>query len=237
MYRSTVNGKGGAEVLRDLMAERGPYLDPVPVDPEVIAHYETRLPPLLLDLWENYGLGGFAEGRIRFILPSEYDEALQTLFRGDPDFGADCHAIAIGPFGDLMVWSERYQLLFIGLPLQMVDAPFRTHPLPGDQADVIVLNYVLKADPLVFDTADDDGEPMFARALAALGPLKRGEIYGTVPAVSVGEPLAVDRLQKVIATEWLVERFSGGVFTLVDLSSRRVNIRKIGGPILLEDEP
>lgn len=228
MYRSIINGQSSELHLARLLAERGPLQDPLPADPVTLAAYEGRLPDILLDFWENHGFGALAGGLIRIIHPQQYAAAVAKLFEGDPDFAGDCHAIALGPFGDMMLWSARHQLVFVSLPLSMVDAPLRFRPAPRDQDDLIVLTHVLNAAPAVFDTADDAGAPMFARAREALGPLGPDEVYGTVPAVTYGEALAVEALQRVEAGEWLVERFSGYVYSLNDLQAGQFNLRDIG---------
>ena len=228
MFRSTIDGESSQGILARIIADRGPLLGRRQVPPSVLAEYETILPPILLDFWENHGLGGLSEGRIRFVLPPDYAGAVARLFAGDPDFAQGCHAIAIGPFGEMMIWSQRHKLIFVGLPLATVDAPFLNRDMTREQADRIVLDYVLRADPAVFDTTDDTGEPMFQRARAALGPLNDGEIYGTVPALTYDEPVSVDALHRVIANDWLSEKFSGTTFQLVDIARQQFNIRPIG---------
>lgn len=228
VYRAKIDGQSSEIILADLLASHGPLLNRAEVPAAVVAQYEGLLPAIVLDFWEHCGVGAFAGGRIRFVLPAHYAQAVAALFAGDPDFGDGCHAVALGPFGDLMIWSERHHLLFVGLPLAMVDAPFLNQRIAEEQIDRIALDYLFKANPAIFDTADDDGEPMFQRAEAALGPLGAGEIYGTVPPMTFDEPIAVETLHRVVADDWLAEKFAGTEFQLADVAKREFNIRPIG---------
>ncbi len=227
-YRSKIDGQSSEIALTKLTKKRGPLKNSHQVPVSIINEYEGRLPNILLDYWQYYGIGEFGDGRARFVVTKFYANVVEWLFRGDPDFSGDCHVIVLGAFGDMMIWSERYQLIFVTLPLAIVDAHFRSNPLPADQVDRFVLNYVLNVDQAVFDTLDDTGKPMFERSLTLLGPLQPSEIYGTVPALTFEEPLDVDMLAKVDAQEWLIEKMAGTKFSLADLEAGRLDIRQIG---------
>lgn len=227
-YRSIINGQSSEYELAKIIEERGPLEDRHEVPAHIIESYEGKVPGILLDFWENYGIGSIGDGRARFVIPRSYANVLEWLFRGDQDFSGDCHVIAMGAFGDMLLWSERYGLVFVTLPLAMVDAPFHFNPIPKDQVDQVVFDYVIRVNPEIFDTTDDDGEVMYERARANLGPLQPYEIYGTVPAIAFDEPLEVDRLARVEAEDWLIEKFTGTKFSLVDLNAERLDIRLIG---------
>ncbi|TWI36041.1 GAD-like domain-containing protein [Paracoccus sulfuroxidans] len=230
IYRSKINGESPASVFEALLDQRGPLLNHMPVSDDVLARYEGRLPDLLLDFWQAHGVGDLAGGLLRLTVPDAFAGALAVLFRGDPDFEHDSHVIAYGPFGDLLIWHERHWLLFCGMTLAFVDAPFLFHPARDKTADQLVLEQVLGIDLAVLDLHDEADMPLFRRALTKLGRLAPGQIYGLQPPVSVGLPVELSRLEVTLAEEWLVQRFTGWTYTLTDFQARRLSIRDIGGP-------
>jgi hypothetical protein len=44
---------------------------------------------------------------------------------------------------------------------------------------------------------DDEGEGLFERALAQLGPLSKDELYGFEPALVLGGPCRIENLRKL----------------------------------------
>ena len=229
--------------LARLLAERGP-LDPVqPVPPGIVTAYEGRVPGILLDLWEDRGVGDLLGGRIKLCVPTELSGAVEYLFRGDPDFGAppaagpdaprratDVHAIAHGPFGELLLWSERHGLVQLMVRLGLVEASFLHRPATAPRPDAAILDFVLGADPAVFDLADEDGVPMFDRARSAYGPRGRLEIYAPgIAQGGMGTPPRVETLIPAPYRPWLEGRIVASVWRLSDLATGRMNIRRIGG--------
>lgn len=230
IYRSKINGESPGPLFQALLEQRGPLANHSPVPDEVLARYERRLPDLLLDFWQTHGVGDLAGGLLRLTVPDAFAGALAVLFRGDPDFEQDSHVIAYGPFGDLLIWHERHWLLFCGMTLAFVDAPFLFHPPRDKTADQLVLEQVLGVDPAVLDLHDEADMPLFRRALTKLGRLPLGHIYGLQPPASVGLPVELSRLHITPAEDWLVQRFSSWTYTLTDFQARRLSIRDIGGP-------
>jgi hypothetical protein len=52
-------------------------------------------------------------------------------------------------------------------------------------------------EPKANDLKDANRAPLFARALAALGPLAEDEMYGFEPALAVGGVMTLEHLRKV----------------------------------------
>lgn len=237
-YRSEIDGQSGQAFITRLMAENGPLTQVQRVQPEVIAAYEGKLPPILLDVWDNYGVGDLAEGRLRLCLPGAFADTLSMLFANDPDLAIGSHVIAYGPFGDLFIWNERHHLVFVGMALSIVDAPFLFHSTRKMPVDRLILDYVLASPHKGLDVADDAGAPMLDRAKEQYGPLKSLQIYGMQPPVPFGEAIAVQNHAIAPAGDWMIEKVNGTDFMLVDVSTKRFGVRPIGQlPAIATDEP
>ena len=232
-----------AELAR-LLAERGPLDSARAVPREVVVAHEGRVPGILLDLWEDHGVGDLAGGRIKLCVPTELDGAVAHLFGGDPNFGpspvgagtetgaggaTDVHAIAHGPFGSLILWSERHGLVLVDMRLGMVEAPFLFRPGTAPPPDAAILGMVLSADPAFLDLTDASGAMMFERAVAAHGRLGRMRIYA--PGAAEGgaaKPPTVEGLIPVPYRDWLEDRVVSKVWRLSDLATGRTDVRRIG---------
>lgn len=215
-YLSVIDGVSGKVFLDQLIAERGPMQDARRVPETVAAAFVGRIPDIIIDLWRARGVGNLAGGRLRLCLPSDFTDVTGRLFDRDPDFAGDCHVIAHGPFGDLLIWSERHWLVHVGMLLGIVDAPMLFRPEDKVAADKVALQFILNANAALFDTADAAGEPMFDRAQAALGRLKRGQIYGLFPLPFNLDAPGIDALQIVPADEYLDAKLQMATFSLWD---------------------
>lgn len=227
-YLSTIDGISGEVFLDELIAERGPLVDRREMPDERIVALTGKVPNLMIDLWRAHGLGHLLDGLIRLCDPAMFADLLPQLFKGDPDFSGDCHVLAFSPFGDLFFWSERHWLGVVSLPLSYVDAPFLHDPGLKTQASKVVFDILLNGDPRLFDTADANGEPMFAAARKVQGPLDWHEVYGAMPLPLDAAELSVDRLRVAPAVAYLEAKFSVTDFALNDMAGQRFNIRFFG---------
>ncbi|MFD1796555.1 hypothetical protein FQV27_13525 [Paracoccus aurantiacus] len=194
-----------------------------------IARWSGRLPPLLLDIWRRYGLVRLAGRRLRLIEPSRYAPLMAYIFHGDPDFEGDTHAIALGDFGGLALWSERHGFAFLNPQLASVEAPFllATDPPPSDAQIADMLIAMPEAAIEAFDPA---GEPLHARLLARLGRLDHDDIYAATPAPSqLGGTPEPDYIV-ADALEWLEAVYTEMNVMLVDMSRNPIELRMIGQP-------
>ncbi len=227
--------------LARLLVERGPIASVQAVPPEIVMAHEGHVPGIILDLWENHGVGDLLGGRIKLCVPTELEGAVEHLFRSDPDFGpppgpnvsrraTDVHAIAHGAFGDLVLWSERHGPVLVNVRLGLVEAPFLFRPETAPRPDVAIMRLVLGADPAFLDAADADGAPMFDRAVAAYGPLARLRIYAIgVAQGGAAMPPSIETLIPAPYRKWLKDRVVSKVWKLSDIAKGRLNIRRIGG--------
>lgn len=227
-YLSKIDGQSGRVVLDRVIDEHGPLASPEQVPETTLATLTGRVPDLMIDFWRFHGTGWLNGGRLRICLPGEFRNVLEMLFEGDPDFGADCHAIAIGAFGDLAIWSERHWLTFLRPVAAALDAPFLLTPRAKDDPDNRILEGMFQAHPLFWDLADSDGQPLFERAERELGSIRPDGIYGPMPLPFDG-PIVLDALQRVPAAEYLDALRQTTIVTLADFNAGRFNLRDIGG--------
>ncbi len=227
VYRSLIDGQPAAPFIAEAMERLGPLAERQPVDPAVLTFYKGKVPDIMLDIWENYGIGDLADGRLRLCVPRSLQDAVDGLFLGDPYLGEDSYLLAYGAFGDLVLWNSRYQIVLVKMQLSLVAAPALTQPAQAGPPDKVVLERLLGLTPAALDNFDADKQPMFERARDALGPLPPLALYGK-HETAFGQRESVDNLAIFDAEDWLVERAASHVFTLADPPARRLNIRRIG---------
>lgn len=235
-FHSQIEGLDGPALIERMIEKNGPLLGANRVPEEVIARFDARLPDLLLDVWADPGVGFLQRQHLALCVPGELRAVIEKLFYLDPDFGpppdrddlraTDCHAIAYSAFGKILVWSERHQLILVDTQLGLVDAPFRQGP--AADPNTLIVRYVFGMPPEALDAADDSGNPMYAAAEDALGPLDPGQIYGSQPAASFGDPVSVEHLARVPAADWLFERIASRDFRLADFARGEFDLRGIG---------
>lgn len=216
-------------MIAEIIARNGPLRHAQQVPAEIVAIYEGRVPGLILDFWENHGIGELGDGLLKLCVPEMFAGPLAVLLDGDPDFAGRTVALAYGPFGNLLLWNEDHWLGLLSHPGAMIDAPFFGKDVSGLDPDRILFDYVLGNDLHFMDVFDDDGSEMYGRARAEMGELHPGLIYGLMPADSFAD-VGLAQLRVVVAEEWMTERFLGQVYMLQDLMGDRLNLRRIGAP-------
>lgn len=216
-------------MIAEILARNGPLRHAEPVPAEVVALHEGRVPGLILDFWENHGIGELGDGLLKLCMPRMFAEPLGLLLKDDPEFDGRTVAVAYGPFGNLVLWNGVHGLGLLSHPGAMIDLPFFGKDILRTDPDRIVFDYVLGNDPRFMDVHDDEGREMYDRARAELGELAPGLIYGLTPADSFLE-VDIAQLQVTVAEEWMTDRFLGQVYMLQDLMGDRLNIRPVGAP-------
>jgi hypothetical protein len=191
-----------SEDFAHLMEEYGAF-DPVErVSAADIEPYRGKLPESLLTLWMECGRGSWLGGRFQFCDPARYHSILDLVFGADPDFSSrDCLPYGFTAFGELLIWSQRHQDVAIDLRMGWVTAlSMGSHdPAPDDL--VIATATLPMLDGTAGDMVDDHGKPLFDRAVAKLGRLSLGEVYGFVPALALGGAVNLKSLKRVSALE------------------------------------
>lgn len=228
IYRSTIDGQSGAPFIAEALAARGPMENPAPVPEEIIARYGSLLPGLVLDLWEAHGIGDLDEGRLRLCIPRSLQSVVNQLFDGDPYLGGDTYALAFGPFGDLVAWNARHQMVYVNMQLSAVDVPALVRGSARVPDDKAVLTGLLGLPPGALDAYDANAQPMFEPARDRYGELPPLHIYGMFPPAPKDEPFIVENHRIIDAEEWLSLKVSDAAFQLADLEAGRFGLRQIG---------
>jgi hypothetical protein len=159
----------------------GPAIEQHDVPLLSMEHYRGKLPAQLLAYWQEHGWCGYADGLFWTVDPEEYKPVLEAWIGGTPFIEKDAyHIFARSAFGELYLWGER-----TGNSLNIF-AP-GSYCLPREsRAAKMDMNF---ATQLFFGALDRDGndfDGMFSKALATLGPLQANEMYGFVPALTLG---------------------------------------------------
>lgn len=227
-YRSTIQDQSGEDAIANALNEIGPLTQQSPVPPEVIKNYQGKVPALALDVWDNFGVGDLCGGRMRLCIPRSVQSAVDLLFEDDPYLEGDTYALAYGAFGDLIIWSERFQMVYVNMQLSSVEVPALIDPTQNGPADEVLLDGLLKQDSRWGDAFDDAGKEMFDRANEQYGDLPPLSLFGMIPPNPYDEPfnLANHRIQEV--DEWLIAKISGATFRLDDPDNGRFGVRDIG---------
>jgi hypothetical protein len=177
----------------------GPQIERREAPPSSMGRYQNRLPDRLLGYWDEFGWAGYADGLFWIVNPQEYEGALSSWLSGSVFEGKDSfHVIAMGGFGELYVWGERFGFSFTIIPSESWIVPQHDFSTPQMDIDLHIRCFFLSEERSYMDTYD-----LFEEACARLGKLKSGEIYGFQPALALGGAVAVENLQKVSAVEHL----------------------------------
>lgn len=182
------------------------------VPDSAISQYRGQLPDQLLTYWRQHGWSRYAQGLFWTVNPKTYEPVLeawlgQTRIAKEDDY----HVIARGAFGDLYGFGARH-----GRVLHLIASEAELLPPSLAIADVnlAIRAFFASREKASSDLWDDEGEPLFERALAQLGALDADEMYGFEPALALGGPCRLANLKKVSAVEHLVLLAQLGDLTL-----------------------
>lgn len=218
--------------ISDLFEDNGRYINQRPVAAERIQQYRGKLPEFLLEIWRLHGLGSWAKGLYNLCDPDDFKGLLSQVFHADADLShQDCHVFAYSAFGELAVWSERHGTVGVALLTARVDCPGLADPAAKGDPDIRMVNALsLYAEALqALDVSDEDGKPLFARAVKKLGTPEPGQAFGFFPAPAAGGAQDLDHLRLTPALEYFLFLAQLQRFSLVDyLSSPPRIIRMIG---------
>ncbi|NIE75372.1 DUF1851 domain-containing protein [Pantoea sp. Ap-967] len=169
------------------------------VPASTIDKYRTALPDALLGYWQKEGWCSYADGLFWLVDPSVYKDTLDSWLEGTELAAIDnYHVIARDAFGSLYAWGERYQrkitlLSLTGRIVALKNQLQKVNPEP-DRAVGIFLGM---SKPENFDFEDEQGKPLFQRALNKLGPVAANEMYAFEPALCIGGRADLEHLVKV----------------------------------------
>lgn len=167
------------------MIEIPDFVEHAPVDPDVIAAYRDRVPPELVEIWEQYGYGTFGEGFIRVINPAVYEAELGDRLGKTQGDGIAIPVMVTG-LGDVITWEPSMG----GLIALM----FRSNRGAGLGKVSSFLTLTRAGGARHLARVLDWG--VFPQAVATQGVPDFDESFIFVPLPSMGGPGTVDTLQK-----------------------------------------
>ncbi|WP_426344644.1 GAD-like domain-containing protein [Pseudoduganella sp. R-32] len=181
------------------LAQMGPAIERRRVSTASMARFRGKLPEQLLAYWEQHGWCGYADGLFWTVDPQEYEPVLEAWIGDTPFMEKDAyHIIARSAFGKLYFWGER-----TGDSLKVIAPGAYCFPrqsrFQNGRLELGLRMFFSKRD-----REENDMEGLFSPAREKLGQLKHDEMYGFVPALALGGPSELSRLQKVKAVEHLV---------------------------------
>ena len=200
----------------DLVQSFGPPQHVTYPTQEHLDYWEGRVPPLILQYWQEEGWGSLSKGQYWTCDPEFLRPVMEQVFAGDPQYSAE----DLIPFGynalgmiDVAMGQGRsmtIDLVFGTVTWRAPDAKFPESEFLG------VYYSRINGGAYRLDWNDEDGIPLFPWALENLGELGHGEIYGFTPAYSVSGDYPVRNLSKQPIIEHLVMLASLSPPTLYD---------------------
>jgi hypothetical protein len=187
-----------------------------------IEKWRSTMPPALLEYWYREGWSGFGQGIFWIANPDDFEELLAEWLVGTPLEKIDrFHVIARTAFGKLYLWGERTgpstQLVISDHSILCLERDLKK---PVKNPDLALRGFFSSSDPSYADALDEDGKPLFQRALQALGPLRPDEIYGFEPALVIGGKASIENVRIVKIHEHLriLRQLAGPRFPMGNLS-------------------
>ena len=153
------------------------------VTDEVIEKYKDKIPNELLEIWQDYGFGTFANGYIKVVNPDDYVEILKESY-----FASNV-AIPIFTtgFADIIVWQKNKYVA-------LVNYRKSTSPLYPFRFIDFLTDY---NSPEEEDVAEFLDNGQYNGAVELLGKLEYDECFGYVPLLALGGSEKIEKLQKM----------------------------------------
>jgi len=185
--------------------EFGEVTTRVPASSSAINGWRSTMPSALLGYWSEEGWSGFGKGLFWIVNPDDFEDLLAEWLEGTPLAKVDhFHVIARTAFGKLYLWGEK-----TGASAEIVASDHsvlcleRDLKKPVKNPDLALRGFFSGKDPSYADAMDQDGKPLFQRALQALGPLQPDQMYGFEPALVAGGAARLENLRVVDMREHL----------------------------------
>ena len=185
----------------------GPSMYDQPVSENFIEKYKNKVPKTLISYWRKYGWCGYGEGILWTVNPEEYEAVVDEWLKDTPfEFMDKYHLIAIGAFGEMILWGEKTgNSLSItahnGMIFPKDKSEFIEHKPDGLDFLIKALFSGLKRNYM--NIKNDSREFIFDKVKILLGPLKSGEMYGFSPSLMMGGDINLHRVKKVNAADHL----------------------------------
>lgn len=167
------------------MVEIADFVAHAPVPAEIIEEYRGRVPDELVEVWEQYGYGTFAEGFLRVIDPKLYEAEVGDCIGKTQGDGIAIPIMVTG-LGDLITWEPSLGvvgILYREGRIAGLGSKFRTFFMLTLMDGAAHLSRTLNWD-------------LFPEAVAAHGELPYDQSFIFVPLLSLGGQAKVENLQK-----------------------------------------
>lgn len=175
---------------------------------EEIERYRGRLPDMLLAFWAEHGWCSWSQGQYWVCDPARVQPVIEHVFKGDPELDPSrMTGFGYTAFGEVDIWhgdsTIRLDLLMNKV---RIDAPEIDERSGRRWTDEVLMGLRLtnRLAPAIPPWEDAKQRNMMPQALERLGRLGWGEIYGFVPALSLGGTNSVAKLHKQPLVEHLV---------------------------------
>ena len=168
-----------------------------PVAPETIAEYRGRVPDELVEVWEQYGYGTFADGFLRIVDPAQYEREVGDCIGKTQGDGIAIPIMVTG-LGDLITWEPS---------LGVVAILYRAGRVAGLGSKLKTFLTLVKAGGAAHLSRTLEWD-IFPQAVAAQGEPAYDESFIFVPLPSLGGAAQVDNLRKretIPAIQMMVE--------------------------------
>jgi len=190
---------------------------------EEAARYADRLPPALIGFWQTYGRGSYQDGKFWICDPAPFQPVIEAVFYGDPEFDpADMTAIGYSAFASLKIWHRRRRAVSIDFLFREISNPPASAWHDPDTGEPFSPDFSIGCQLTSFQytpaQVDNDGVDLLPQAIARLGRLTVGELYGFIPALNLGGDYRVENLRRLNAAEHLLVIAETANFTLTRLT-------------------
>jgi hypothetical protein len=166
------------------------------------ASWTSKLPDALLSFWKVHGFAQFKNGLFQFVDPKDWSSFVTAVFHKDRDFAPEkTHVIGRSAFLRLMLWSEEHEYIDLDLTEYILSAEGLFDPAAKGTPDINLVSALLLIPDGAADLEDDNGRPMFDRAVKRNGPLAPDEAFGFVPALPLGGTRDLEHVKRVKARE------------------------------------
>lgn len=119
--------------VKEFVDTFGPPRDPLPVTDSILDAARDRVPDSLIEFWQSYGVGEYADGNLRLCTPDLFDPLLERLLENVPDLQGKLTAFAHTSMADVNLWHQdgrHYTLMLPYAILRDATSFVRTDPLP-----------------------------------------------------------------------------------------------------------
>jgi hypothetical protein len=164
------------------MVEIADFVVHAPVPAEIIEEFRGRVPDELVEIWEQYGYGTFADGFLRLIDPKLYEAEVGDCIGKTQGDGIAIPIMVTG-LGDLITWEPS---------LGIVAIQYRLGSVYGLGSRVRSV-FRLVEDGLILSRLRAE---IFPKAVEAHGEVPYDQSFIFVPLLSLGGQEKVENLHK-----------------------------------------